>query len=51
MSRNKFARIKKFLHFNNNKTSKKPGYDPLFKIRPVGFLGGIGNAEFNSQMA
>lgn len=38
MTVNKFEKIRQFLHFNNNANlipHGQPGYDPLFKIRPV----------------
>ena len=38
ISRNDFETVRRFIHFNNNETripSPQPGYDPLFKIRPI----------------
>ena len=37
MSRDRFSTIMKFLHLNNNEnyiSKGKPGYDPLYKLRP-----------------
>ena len=38
MGRQRFDKIKRFLHFNDNSKAKKPGeqgFDKLYKIRPV----------------